>query len=257
MTKEEQLVSNYENSRRDRLRSVIADYLGDAGATAQFIVDEFKAELNDQLAFYRQKADVAGTAVSLLDDSHPSINTGTAGTMYPVTITPDDLAYQNHNGTYPISTGSTEGYPTPAYYVDGHSDVHVSVAETAAYPINYDTGLYGDVSIASSESNPYGFYDHDLGGPYYVAGAGNTATATYNVPPDVDYTNPNPGYASSEANPTGYYGTYDTGTQVAVASSESNPAGLYGAGGISPEQLGGSDSAEPYGKRGNFQQPPT
>ena len=46
MTNEEQLVSNYENSRRDRLRSVIADYLGDAGATAQFIVDEFKAELN-------------------------------------------------------------------------------------------------------------------------------------------------------------------------------------------------------------------
>ena len=46
MTNEEQLVSDYEYNRRDRLRSVIADYLSDAGVTAQYMIDEFKAELN-------------------------------------------------------------------------------------------------------------------------------------------------------------------------------------------------------------------
>ena len=57
MTNEEQLVSNYEHNRRDKLRSVIADYLSDAGVTAQVIIDEFKAELNSQLDYYRQKVD--------------------------------------------------------------------------------------------------------------------------------------------------------------------------------------------------------
>ena len=112
MTNEEQLVSNYENSRRDRLRSVIADYLGDAGATAQFIVDEFKAELNDQLAYYRQKVDTVSEAVNLLDTHH----NGT----YPVTITPDDPTL-----LYNVGAGNTAAYPTATYAVDGHGDVHV------------------------------------------------------------------------------------------------------------------------------------
>ena len=64
MTNEEQLVSNYEHNRRDRLRSVIADYISDAGATAQFIVDEFKAELNSQLDYYRSKTDKISEAVN-------------------------------------------------------------------------------------------------------------------------------------------------------------------------------------------------
>ena len=41
MTNEEQLVSNYEHNRRDKLRSVIEDYLSDAGVTGQVIIDEF------------------------------------------------------------------------------------------------------------------------------------------------------------------------------------------------------------------------
>ena len=82
MTNEEQLVSNYEHNRRDKLRSVIADYLSDAGVTAQVIIDEFKAELNSQLDYYRQKVDKVSGAVDLLDAP-----TGT----YPVTITSDDV----------------------------------------------------------------------------------------------------------------------------------------------------------------------
>jgi len=231
MTNEEQLVSNYENSRRDRLRSVIADYLGDAGATAQFIVDEFKAELNDQLAFYRQKVDTVSEAVNLLDTHH----NGT----YPVTITPDDITL--------TGAGNTAAYPTSTYYVDGHSDVHVSIADTGAQTYNIDTTMYGDVSIASSEANPTGYYDHDLAGAYYVEPTGT-----------VDFTNPNPAAASSEAHPLGYGGDfYDS--QAGAASSTSDPAGDYGAGGISPEQLKGGDKP-PYGQRGNFQDnnmPPT
>ena len=216
MTNEEQLVSNYEHNRRDRLRSVIADYISDAGATAQFIVDEFKAELNDQLAYYRQKVHKVSDAVNLLDTHH----NGT----YPVTITPDDITL--------TGAGNTAAYPTSTYYVDGHSDVHVSIADTGAQTYNIDTTMYGDVSIASSEANPTGYYDHDLAGAYYV-------------PPTVDYTNPNPDVATDPV-------SYTTESNVAVASSESDPAGNYGAGGISPAEQAGEERPQ-YGKHGNFQ----
>ena len=212
MTNEEQLVSNYEHNRRDRLRSVIADYLGDAGVTAQVIIDEFKAELDAQLAFYRQKVDKVSDAVNLLDTHH----NGT----YPVTITPDDITI--------TGAGNTAAYPTAAYYVDGHSDVHVSIADTGAQTYNIDTTLHGEVSIASSEANPTGYYDHDLAGAYYV-------------PPTVDYTNPNPDVAT---NPV----TYNTESNVAVASSTTNPAGDYSSGGISPEELAGEEPVEYTGK---------
>ena len=215
MTNEEQLVSNYENSRRDRLRSVIADYLGDAGATAQFIVDEFKAELNDQLAYYRQKVDTVSEAVNLLDTHH----NGT----YPVTITPDDPTL-----LYNVGAGNTAAYPTATYAVDGHGDVHVSIADTGAQTYNIDTTMYGDVSIASSEANPTGYYDHDLAGAYYV-------------PPTVDYTNPNPDVATAPV-------SYNTESNVAVASSAIDPAGEHGSGGISPEELAGEEPSEYTGK---------
>lgn len=193
MTNEEQLVSNYENSRRDRLRSVIADYLGDAGATAQFIVDEFKAELNDQLAYYRQKVDTVSEAVNLLDTHH----NGT----YPVTITPDEPSL-----AYNVGAGNTAAYPTGTYYVDGHSDVHVSIADTGSQTYNVDTTTHGDVSIASSEANPYGFYDHDLGGAFYVDGHSDVhqvpeEVQTYTAPPQTGVI---AGYASSEANAVYY-----------------------------------------------------
>ena len=232
MLNEEQLVSDYEYNRRDRLRSVIADYLGDAGVTAQFMVDEFKAELNSQLDYYRCKTDKISEAVNLIDTSH--------GT-YPVTITPDDpsLSYAE------VGSGNTAAYPTATYYVDGHSDVHVSIADTTAQTYNIDNTLYGEVSVASSVENPTGYYDHDLAGSYYVT-------------PTTDYTNPNPvAVASSEANPTGYYGTPMTDSQPAVGSSEADPEGMYGAGGISTEELQGGDKPQ-YGRAGNFQNmPPT
>ena len=212
MTNEEQLVSNYEHNRRDRLRSVIADYISDAGATAQFIVDEFKAELNSQLDYYRSKTDKISEAVNLLDTHH----NGT----YPVTITPDDITI--------TGAGNTAAYPTAAYYVDGHSDVHVSIADTGAQTYNIDTTMYGDVSIASSEANPTGYYDHDLAGAYYV-------------PPTVDYTNPNPDVATDPV-------SYNTESNVAVASSAIDPAGDHGSGGISPEELAGEEPSEYTGK---------
>ena len=233
MTNEEQLVSNYEHDRRDKLRSVIADYLSDRGVTAKVIVDEFKAELDAQLAFYRDKVDKVSEAVNLLDTSH----NGT----YPVSITPDDITLTGvgNTATIPMHSGT--------YYVDGHSDVHVSMGDGETF--NVDTGMYGDVSIASSEANPTGYYDHDLAGAYYV-------------PPTVDYTNPNPPVPSAEANPTGYYGTYATGitgeSTVAVASSMSNPAGMYGTGGASPEELEGKEEP-PYTGKGepyNLNTPP-
>ena len=212
MTNEEQLVSDYEHNRRDRLRSVIADYISDAGATAQFIVDEFKAELNSQLDYYRSKTDKISEAVNLLDTHH----NGT----YPVTITPDDITI--------TGAGNTAAYPTAAYYVDGHSDVHVSIADTGAQTYNIDTTMYGDVSIASSEANPTGYYDHDLAGAYYA-------------PPTVDYTNPNPDVATDPV-------SYNTESNVAVASSAIDPAGDHGSGGISPEELAGEEPSEYTGK---------
>lgn len=233
MTNEEQLVSNYEHNRRDRLRSVIADYISDAGATAQFIVDEFKAELNDQLAYYRQKVHKVSDAVNLLDTHH----NGT----YPVTITPDEPSL-----AYNVGAGNTAAYPTSTYYVDGHSDVHVSIADTGAQTYNIDTTMYGDVSIASSEANPTGYYDHDLAGAYYVEPTGT-----------VDFTNPNPAAASSEAHPLGYGGDfYDA--HAGIANSESAPEGQHGAGGISPEALKGDEEPEYTGKGrpNNFNTPP-
>ena len=234
MTNEEQLVSNYEHNRRDKLRSVIADYLSDAGVTAQVIIDEFKAELNSQLDYYRQKVDKVSGAVDLLDAP-----TGT----YPVTITSDDVTL--------TGAGNTAAYPTASYFVDGHSDIHVRIADTDAQTFNVDTKMCGEVSVASSDAYPAGYYDHDAAGPYYVE---PVTTA--------DFTNPNPPVPSAEANPTGYYGTYSTGVSgestVAVASSMSNPAGMYGTGGVSPEVLAGGEEPEYTGKLHpyNFNTPP-
>ena len=210
MLNEEQLVSDYEYNRRDRLRSVIADYLSDAGVTAQYMIDEFKAELNSQLDYYRCKTDKISEAVNLIDTSQ--------GTTYPVTITPDDIT---------LGAGNTAAYPTSTYMVDGHGDVHVSMADTTTY--NIDNTMYGEVSVASSDG---GYYDHDLAGPYYV-------------PPTVDYTNPNPDVATDPV-PT------PTVSNVAVASSETDPEGNYGAGGISPEEQNGGSRPQ-YGQHGNFQ----
>ena len=241
MLNEEQLVSDYEYNRRDRLRSVIADYLSDAGVTAQYMVDEFKTELNSQLGYYRCKVDKINEAVNLIDSSE--------GKTYPVSITPDDpsLSYSVDK----VGAGNTAAYPTATYYVDGHSDVHVSMADTTSQTYNIDTTMYGEVSIASSEGNPTGYYDHDLAGPYFVETPPTGSTT-------IDYTNPNPvAVASSELNPTGYYGTPMTDSQPAVGSSEADPEGMYGAGGISPEELQGGDKPQ-YGRSGNFQNmPPT
>ena len=101
----------------------------------------------------------------------------------------------------------TSIYPPDHPY---HIDTSVAAGSTAAYPTatyNVDTTLYGDVSIASSEANPYGFYDHDLGGAFYVDGHSDVhqvpeEVQTYTAPPQ---TNSIAGYASSEANPNGYY----------------------------------------------------
>ena len=210
MTNEEQLVSNYEYNRRDKLRSVIADYLSDAGVTAQFIVDEIKDELNGQLEYYRCKTDKISEAVELFATHHDG--------TYPVTITPDDP-------TLYVGAGNTAAYPTSTYCVDGHGDVHVSIADTTASTYNIDTTLHGEVSVASSEG---GHWDHDLAGPYYV-------------PPTVDYTNPNPDVAIDPV-------SYTTESTVAVASSETDPAGNYGTGGVSPEVLAGGDEPEYTGK---------
>ena len=217
MTNEEQLVSNYEYNRRDKLRSVIADYLSDAGVTAQFIVDEIKEELNGQLEYYRCKTDKISEAVELFATHHDG--------TYPVTITPDEpsLSYAT------VGSGNTAAYPTSTYCVDGHGDVHVSIADTTAEVFNIDTELHGEVSVASSDT---GYYDHDLAGAYYV-------------PPTVDYTNPNPDVATEPM-------TFNTGSNVAVASSESDPAGNYGAGGVSPEEQKGGSRPQ-YGQHGNFQ----
>ena len=212
MLNEEQLVSDYEYNRRDRLRSVIADYLSDAGVTAQYMIDEFKAELNSQLDYYRCKTDKISEAVNLIDTSQ--------GTTYPVTITPDDIT---------LGVGNTAAYPTSTYMVDGHGDVHVSIADTASQTYNIDNTMYGEVSVASSDG---GYYDHDAAGPYYV-------------PPTVDYTNPNPDVATDPV-------SYTTESNVAVASSETDPEGNYGAGGISPEEQNGGSRPQ-YGKHGNFQ----
>jgi len=210
MTNEEQLVSNYEYNRRDKLRSVIADYLSDAGVTAQFIVDEIKDELNGQLEYYRCKTDKISEAVELFATHHDG--------TYPVTITPDDP-------TLYVGAGNTAAYPTSTYCVDGHGDVHVSIADTTASTYNIDTTLHGEVSVASSEG---GHWDHDLAGPYYV-------------PPTVDYTNPNPDVAIDPV-------SYTTESTVAVASSETDPEGNYGTGGVSPEVLAGGDEPEYTGK---------
>ena len=128
-------------------------------------------------------------------------------------------------GTVNIDTSI---YPPDHPY---HVDTSVAAGSTAAYPTatyNVDTTTYGDVSIASSEANPYGYYDHDLAGAYYV-------------PPTVDYTNPNPDVATDPV-------SYNTESNVAVASSAIDPAGDHGSGGISPEELAGEEPSVYTGK---------
>ena len=123
-------------------------------------------------------------------------------------------------GTVNIDTSI---YPPDHPY---HVDTSVAAGSTAAYPTatyNVDTTNYAEVSIASSEANPYGYYDHDLGGAFYVDGHSDVqevpeVVAAYTAPPQTGVI---AGYASSEQNPDGYYSTNEP-TTYPVSYDESN-----------------------------------
>ena len=214
----EELVAMYEDNRKGRLNEVVHEYLHDSACTPEIFFDDLKsiftghanhkieeARLAEEAALAKSEeaariaaeladkveeqnaaqfdADQAAQSIHWVDDSVVAY-AGTAfdSPEYYATATPV-------TGTVNVDTSI---YPPDHPY---HVDTSVAAGSTAAYPTatyNVDTTTYGDVSIASSEANPYGYYDHDLAGPYYVDGHSDV----HQVPT---------GIASSEANPTGYY----------------------------------------------------
>ena len=249
----EELVAMYEDNRKGRLNEVVHEYLNDASVTSQIFLEDLKgilaghaahkaeehrraqvaaiakseeaarvaAELADKVEEQNAAqfdADQAAQSIHWVDDSVVAY----AGTAFDA---PEYYATAD-TGTVNIDTSI---YPPDHPY---HIDTSVAAGSTAAYPTatyNVDTTTYGDVSIASSEANPYGFYDHDLGGAFYVDGHSDVhqvpeEVQTYTAPPQTGVI---AGYASSEANPDGYYGTDPTTYPVGTASSEANPTGYY------------------------------
>ena len=100
-------------------------------------------------------ADQAAQSIHWVDDSVVAY----AGTA---------LDSPEYYATAPPVTGTvtldTSIYPPDHPY---HIDTSVAAGSTAAYPTgtyNVDTTTYGDVSIASSEANPYGYYGNEHSG---------------------------------------------------------------------------------------------
>ena len=181
----EELVAMYEDNRKGRLNQVVHEYLNDASVTSQIFLEDLKgilaghaahkaeehrraqvaaiakseeaariaAELADKVEEQNAAqfdADQAAQSIHWVDDSVVAY-AGTAfdSPEYYATATPV-------TGTVNIDTSI---YPPDHPY---HVDTSVAAGSTAAYPTatyNVDTTTYGDVSIASSEANPTGYYD--------------------------------------------------------------------------------------------------
>jgi len=225
----EELVTMYEDNRKGRLNEVVHEYLNDASVTSQIFLDDLRGILEGHAAHKQdeaRRAQVAALAASEAsakaaeelankvedqnaaqfdaDQAAQSIHwidesvTAIAGTAF------DAPEYYATADTFTVSEAPPSIYPPDHPY---HIDTSVAAGSTAAYPTatyNVDTTTYGDVSIASSEANPYGYYDHDLGGAFYVDGHSDVhqvpeEVQSYTAPPQTSVI---AGYASSEATET-------------------------------------------------------
>ena len=210
----EELVAMYEDNRKGRLNEVVHEYLHDSASTPEIFFEDLKsiftghanhkieeARLAEEAALAKSEeaARIAAELADKVEEQNAAQNAAADAQQYASFHDDVVVAYA---GT---AFDAPQYYATPeSYNIDSsiyppdhpyHIDTSISVGSTAGYPTTtytVDTTTYGDVSIASSEANPTGYYDHDLAGPYYVDGHSDV----HQVPT---------GIASSEANPTGYY----------------------------------------------------
>ena len=210
----EELVAMYEDNRKGRLNEVVHEYLNDGGCTPEIFVGDLKSILEGHAAHKAEEARVAQEAAVAKSEEAARIAAELADKVEEqnaAQFAADQAAQSIHWVDDSVVAYAGTAFDAPQYYatpesynIDSsiyppdhpyHIDTSISVGSTAAYPTatyTVDTTTYGDVSIASSEANPTGYYDHDLAGPYYVDGHSDV----HQVPT---------GIASSEANPTGYY----------------------------------------------------
>ena len=251
----EELVAMYEDNRKGRLNEVVHEYLNDGACTSEIFVGDLKSIFEGHAAHKAEEARVAQEAALAASEAQAKAAAELADKVEEqnaAQFDADQAAQSIHWVDDSVVAYAGTAFDSPEYYATAtpvtgtvnvdtsiyppdhpyHIDTSVAAGSTAAYPTgtyNVDTTTYGDVSIASSEANPYGYYDHDLAGSYYVDGHSDV----HQVPEDVQtYTAPPQtgviaGYASSEANPDGYYGTDPTTYPVGTASSEANPTGYY------------------------------
>ena len=154
----EELVAMYEDNRKGRLNEVVHEYLNDGACTSEIFVGDLKSIFEGHAAHKAEEARVAQEAAFDAPEYYATATPVTGTVNVDTSIYPPDHPY--HIDTS-VAAGSTAAYPTGTY--------------------NVDTTTYGDVSIASSEANPYGYYDHDLAGSYYVDGHSDV----HQVPEDV------------------------------------------------------------------------
>ena len=251
----EELVTMYEDNRKGRLNEVVHEYLNDGGCTSEIFVGDLKSIFEGHAAHKAEEARVAQEAALAASEAQAKAAAELADRVEDqnaAQFDADQAAQSIHWIDDSVTAAAGTAFDSPEYYATAtpvtgtvnidssiyppdhpyHVDTNIGSGSTAAYPTatySVDTTNYGDISIASSEGNPYGYYDHDLAGPYYVDGHSDV----HHVPPETQtYTAPDQhsviaGYASSEANPDGYYGTSPTTYPVGTASSEANPYGYY------------------------------
>ena len=228
----EELVAMYEDNRKGRLNQVVHEYLHDGGCTSEIFVGDLKSIFEGHAAHKAEEARVAQEAALAKSEEASRIAAELADKVEEqnaAQFDADQAAQSIHWVDDSVVAYAGTAFDSPEYYATAtpvtgtvnvdtsiyppdhpyHIDTSVAAGSTAAYPTatyNVDTTTYGDVSIASSEANPYGFYDHDLGGAFYVDGHSDVhqvpeEVQTYTAPPQTGVI---AGYASSEANAVYY-----------------------------------------------------
>ena len=222
----EELVAMYEDNRKGRLNQVVHEYLNDGGCTPEIFVGDLKDIFEGHAAHKADAARVAQEAALAKSEEAARVAAELADKVEEqnaAQFDADQAAQSVHWIDESVTSVAGTAFDSPEYYatpesytVDSslyppdhpyHIDTSVAAGSTAAYPTatyNVDTTTYGDVSIASSEANPYGFYDHDLGGAFYVDGHSDVhqvpeEVQSYTAPPQTSVI---AGYASSEATET-------------------------------------------------------
>ena len=177
----EELVAMYEDNRKGRLNEVVHEYLNDGACTSEIFVGDLKSIFEGHAAHKAEEARVAQEAALAASEAQAKAASELADKVEEqnaAQFDADQAAQSIHWIDDSVTAAAGTAFDAPEYYATAtpvnvdtsiyppdhpyHIDTSVAAGSTAAYPTgtyNVDTTTYGDVSIASSEANPTGYYD--------------------------------------------------------------------------------------------------